>query len=516
MKRQRSIPQGALSRLFQQAAEAWRRQEYQQTLDLLERAARLDPANANVLFDLGRAYGLRYQYGAAERCLEKAIRLTPRKSEALAEAARRCQEFGHYAMAKGFLERALQEQSASADALVTLAELYERGHRLGEAYDLVERALRLEQTHPRALLGQARLQRSDGRLEEAERSARTLLASTSCDVTTRIRAWYELGGILDRQHRFDEAMSAFLEAKALQRPAAAQAIAILIGVQAHVKELEQTATVDLLERWAAGAEALAPTRRLAILCGHPRSGTTLLEQVLDSHPEIVTAEETHILHDEAYLPLTRGFAASTSVAQVLDAVSPDQLRQSRESYFRLTELFIQRRIEGRLLVDKNPALNVLIPAVVRLFPEARLLVALRDPRDVCLSCFMQYLPLNPVASAYLTLEGTVRQYGSVMGFWRALLPRLKNPWLEVRYEKMIEDLEGVTRRTLAFLDVPWNASVLRFYEAARQKPLRSPSYADVTRPVYRGALGRWRHYAKHLEPVLPALEPFLQAFGYAN
>ena len=514
MKRQRLISKGSLSRLFQEAAEAWRRQDYQETIALLERAAKLDPANSSVLLDLGRAHGLRYEYESAERCLEKAVGVAPRKGNALAEAGRRAQEFGHYDMARRYFERATNEKDAPADVFVTLAELRERRNLLTEATALVERALAVRADHSWSLLAQARLKRMAGSLEEAEKQTRELLERTSCDAQTRIRAWYELGGILDRQRRFDEAMSAFLEAKALQRPAAIRAAAILQGIQARVREEEQTISASVLERWAdAGAEWL-PARRLVILCGHPRSGTTLLEQVLDAHPDIVTAEETHILHDEAYLPLSRGFPETASVLQVLDAAAPTQLRQARENYFRYTGLFIGKTIGDKLLIDKNPALNVLIPAVVRIFPEARFLVALRDPRDVCLSCFMQPLAINPVSSAYLTLEGTATQYASVMGFWRTMLPRMRNPSLEVRYEEVVEDLELGSRRVMDFLGVEWDERVLRFHEHARNKPVRSPSYADVVKPVFKTAVGRWRNYQKYLEPWLEKLDPYVKAYGY--
>src|SRR5438876_1484157 len=376
MKRQRLISKGALSRLFQEAAEAWRRQAYSDSIALLERASRLDPANASVLLDLGRAYGMRYDYSSAERCLGKAVSIAPRRVEGLMEAGKRCQEFGNYEMASAYFERAAKEKGASAEVFVTLAELYERRHRIPEAATLVERGLALEPAHVWSRLAQARLKRLAGELEEAEKKTRELLENASCDTRTRIRAWYELGGILDRQGRFDEAMSAFLEAKALQRPASTRAATILQGIQARVKEQEETISASVLERWSQAGTGASPPRRLAILCGHPRSGTTLLEQVLDTHPEIVSAEETHILHDEAYLPLSRGFPEAASVLQVLDAAPPSQLRQSRENYFRFTELFIGKPIEEKLLIDKNPALNVLIPAVVRVFPEARFLVSL--------------------------------------------------------------------------------------------------------------------------------------------
>ena len=142
------------------------------------------------------------------------------------------------------------------------------------------------------------------------------------------------------------------------------------------------------------------------------------------------------------------------------------------------------------------------------------MIAIRDPRDVCLSCFMQPLSLNPVSSAYLTLGGTVTQYASVMGFWQTIQPRLHNAWIEVRYEEMVADLEASSRRILAFLDVGWDETVLRFHEHARCKPLRSPSYAEVTKPVFTVAVGRWRSYQKYLEPCLEQLGPFLTAYGY--
>lgn len=280
--------------------------------------------------------------------------------------------------------------------------------------------------------------------------------------------------------------------------------------------MEATITDRVLERWAAGTTDLQPARRVAFLCGHPRSGTTLLEQLLDAHPEIISAEETHIFHDEAYLPLSRGFSTSSSVLEVLEAAAPTQLRQARDNYFRFTELLLRQSIGDRVLIDKNPALNILIPAVIRIIPEAKFLVALRDPRDVCISCFMQHLAINPVASSYLTLEGTVRQYASVMGLWRVLLQRMNNPRLEIRYEDSVADLEGVARRTLDFLGVGWDASVLRYFEHARQKPVRSPTYAEVTKPIYRSAVGRWKNYEKFLEPHMAQLAPFIEAFGYNN
>ncbi len=514
MKRQRLVSKGSLSRMFQEAAEAWKRLDYPQSIEILEHAARLDPANARIHLDLGRAYGMRYDYPGAERCLERAVRVAPQKAETLAEAGRRCQEFGNLEMAQAYLERATQEKGVAAQVFVTLAEMSERRAKLEEASELVERALKLDASYPPARLARARLERQCGRLAEAESRVRELLKNVSSDPWWS-HCWYELGELLDREGRYDEAMEAFLEAKALIRPVVVNHAATLRRVQTRVREMEEHLNDSLFERWAAAGVSLQPVKRFAILCGHPRSGTTLLEQVLDSHPGVTTSEETQILHDEAYLPLTRGFPAEASVLEVLDSAPLSRLRQSREDYFRFTECFLGEKLGDRILLDKNPAFNTLIPAAARIFPEAKFLIALRDPRDVCLSCFMQSLSPNPISSAYLSLEGTVTQYLSVMGFWRALLPRLRNPYLEVRYEELVEDLEGLSARVLGFLGLAWDERVLHFDEHARSKTVRSPSYAEVVKPVTKRAIGRWQNYRRHLEPYLDRLEPMMKTLGYA-
>jgi tetratricopeptide (TPR) repeat protein len=514
MKRPQLVSKGSLARMLQAAREARDRKDYQQNIELLERASRLDPANALILLQLGRAYGLRYDYAAAERCFEKAIRVAPKKTEALGAAGMYCRDFRKPNLAEHYYLRALEQKDVTPETLVKLAETYEHLRRLEDAAGMVERALKLNSACPSALLTRARLERQAGRLEEAEKLLRSFPAT--CERTICIRAWYELGGILDRQGRYDEAMSAFLQAKALLRPDAPPLLAQLQSILELSKRIQNDISGEMLQRWFdSGRELLQPPHRLAFLGGHPRSGTTLLEQVLDSHPDIVSAEETEIFFDEAYLPLQRSLPQGTLMLSVLETVQTDVLQQSRANYFRSMGLLLGNPIGERLLIDKKPDNTILIPALVRIFPEIKLLVALRDPRDVCLSIFMQaYVPIAAGNASALNLEGTVEAYARAMGIWTTLAPLIKNPWLEVRYEDMVNDLESVARRTLDFLGVPWDARVLGFDEHARQKVVGSPSYADVTKPVYKGAVGRWRHYQKYLEPHLPKLEPFVRSFGY--
>src|ERR1700722_6641971 len=514
MKRFAVVSQGTLNRMLQTAQAAWERKDFQKCIETLESAHRLAPSNAGILLQLGNAHGLRYDYAAAERCFEQALRFAPRKTEMLVAVANQCHLFRNMEMAERYLRRALEQPDATPPACIKLAELYERLRRLPEAAQLVERALKLDPGYPAALLVGARLERLAGRLEPAEQLLRSFITKPNPDTWTHAQAWYELGNILDRQKKFDDAMTAFLEAKALMRPQAARHLDRQKMIHASLKVMGSNISAEMLRRWFGNGSALIPPRRLALLCGYARSGTTLLEQMLDAHPAVVSAEETEVFIDEAIAPLKRNLPADVHILPVLEAAGNEALQQARAAYFRSMELFIGSPIAGRLLIDKNPLFTFLIPAFVRIFPEIKFLIALRDPRDVVLSRFMQAQPLNPFTAGFLTLEGTVEDYAAVMSLWQTLAPLMPSPYLEVRYEDIVDDLESVARKTLDFLGVPWDARVLGFDEHARKKLVRSPTYADVTRPIYKSAVGRWRNYQKYLEPHLEKLEPFVKAFGY--
>lgn len=493
---------------------AWLRNDFQQSIELLERAAKAFPNDACILLDLGRARGLRYDYALAEQCFEKAIRVANWRSEAFIAAGLHCRSFNHLPLAERYFERALKKDGKAAEALVQLAEIHERRSKPDVALELAERALAADPNSRSALLLRARLDRRAGRLETAEALLRAFASTPHPDAWTRAAAWYELGGILDRQERYDDAMSSFLEAKAILRPGADKYIQIQRKFRQQLQATAANVSAEDFRRWHERVSNLEQPHRHVLLAGHPRSGTTLLEQVLDAHPEIVSAEETQIFSTDAYRPLTRGRSPETPAIEILNEATPGQLDKSRADYWRLMEKFLGSPIGERVLVDKNPSLTAHVPAVARIFPETKFLIALRDPRDVCLSCFMQPLPLTAIASSYLTLEETASEFVSLMGFWKSISGKLANPWLEVRYEDVVQDLASTARRALEFLEAPWNPRVLSFDEHARNKLVRSPTYADVVKPVFKGAVGRWKHYQKYIEPVLPDLAPVIAALGY--
>jgi len=513
MKRHALVSDGTLQRLLQAAHAAYAQRNFEECFETLERARRMSPADPNILLNIGGFHVRRYEPSKAAEYFDRALKLSPKKTATLEDAGTRCLEATSFDLARQYLEQAAEQKDISAEGLAALGWVYERLRRMDDANAVAERAIKLNPNSTAAILIRARTDHLAGRNAEAEARLRAFTTSREA-LPARVRAAYDLGAILDRQGRYDEAMAAFQHAKDIQKPNAGRPLAELKITRDRLAAMVESLTPEILQRWKDSLSSYQPTLRLALLGGHPRSGTTLLEQVVDSHPDVVSAEETDVFNDDAYAPLVKNMPKGTAILNELELFSPEMIQQSRNNYLRRIEVFLGKPVGPRLLVDKNPSLTLVIPAMARLFPEAKFLIALRDPRDVCMSCFMQPVMLNQVSAAWLSLEGTIGEYIALMGGWRKTMPLLPNPALEVRYEDMVSDLEPVARQTLDFLGVTWDSKVLGFDEHARQKAVRSPTYSDVTKKVFKTAVGRWRNYQKFFEPHLAKLEPLAKELGY--
>ena len=306
MKRPTLIASGSLDRLLQAAEAAWGRKDFSECIETLQRASHLAPSNTDILLRLGQVQGLRYDYVAAERCFEQALRIAPRKTEMLTAIVNHCQNFRNSGIPERFLRRALEQPDVTPVFYVALAEIYERLRRRPEVAELVERALQLHPAFPAALLVRARLERLAGKLESAESVLRSFITRPQPNSWVLAQAWYELATVLDRQEKFDDAMAALLTAKKLQQPQADRLPDARKKILAGFKIMEANLSAGQFRQWFENSQALPPVRSVALLTGYARSGTTLLEQVLDAHPDIVSAEETAIFVDDALPPIKRG------------------------------------------------------------------------------------------------------------------------------------------------------------------------------------------------------------------
>ncbi len=511
----RPLKEKGPSGIVKRAMKAWKDAQFDKSIELFERARKIHPNRVEILLDLGRAYGMRYRYEEAEACFSQALKLSPNNAKTLRVLGENYRTLARFPRASECLTRALTCQPRDVEALISLAEVSERLHRLDDAAEAIDRVLALDPGHTTALFLQAKLARRAGDSERAENLLRDQLSRPTKLLEPRWRGWYELASVLDKQERYEEAFQALEKAKRVLQKAGKQVRGGADLVEQNNREMLEHLTEEHLERWREDQDTLGAPEQLALLCGHPRSGTTLIEQVLDSHPGLVSADETTIMSDDVYIALGDLLPEAVNPADRLDVASVEMLSGVRSNYLRYSEAFLGQAMNGRMLLDKNPELTMILPVINRVFPEMKILCALRDPRDVCLSCFMQPLPMNSVSVNYLSIESTFKKYATTMQTWLTLRPILSCDWMETRYEDNVANLEAETRKILGFLGLEWDETVLNYHQRASQKHVRSPTYEAVTKPVYSTAVQRWRNYEEWLGPHLELLDPFVRAFGYS-
>lgn len=498
---------------LQKARALWQANRFEESVDLFEQTAQRYPQNAVALIDAARALGARFEIARAEPFLERLLTLAKGRPDLLYLVGQTYRMIFRPEPAQRCFEQVVNRTREFPDASLELAVLLERRHQVTEAFDRVEDCLRNAPSYAEAQLFRARLLRRLKRGEESFSAFRKLAHDPSVQPAVRAQAWTEIAQELDRREDYRPAMQALLQAKELLRQREAPLLREAEFVLQHLVTLSESLTADQYQRWQQESIELAPART-AVLTSFPRSGTTLLEQILDSHSDVVSSDEREAFARDIFPSLWLGSGLPYPTSAALDACPPAERLRLRQRYFRFMEASLNEPLGGRLHLDKNPPLTLVLPGFLRLFPEVRVLFALRDPRDVVISCFFQSLPLNPNSVCFLTLERTCRRYAEDLRVWRILRERMVSPWLEIRYEDTVADLEREARRALGFLGIPWEESVLGYRERLRTRAVGSPSYEAVSQPLYTKAIGRWKHYQEFLEPWLPILEPAVQAFQY--
>jgi tetratricopeptide (TPR) repeat protein len=389
-----------------------------------------------------------------------------------------------------------------------------RVNRAEEALPHAEKALEYSSEHPACLNLWAILQARLGRLDAAVKGFRAVIAAGR-DAAQTARAWAELVTVLDQQGAHDDAFGACMESKRLQRQLPDFKA---IDEQAIYRRLVHNRTgftESLTRRWSR-ADFLDDLPAPIFLMGFLRSGTTLTEQVLAAHPAIQTSDENGLIHDLAG-KLGRMTQCGENLPQGVRQLTLAQARELRAHYWArvAAEYGYGRETLSKRFVDKV-ALNTMdVGLISALFPEAKIVFALRDPRDVCLSCFMQTFKPSSATINLLSWEGIARQYAAVMELWLAQRETLAPDYLEVRYEDTVHRFEETFRRVFAFLELPWTEAVSAYHEHVRGRYIATPSFAAVSQPLYATSAQRWRRYEPHFAPILPLLRPYLQAFGYA-
>jgi hypothetical protein len=276
----------------------------------------------------------------------------------------------------------------------------------------------------------------------------------------------------------------------------------------YVRGLSAALEAASEQPWQRGLDDTATAAGHVFLLGFPRTGTTLLEVVLDGHENAVSSEELELLSDGVIR-----YMSEPLNLRPLAAADDAELRSMRQAYWRRVQE-AGLKVDGKVFIDKHPLNTLKLPLIAKLFPQARIIFAVRDPRDVVLSCFRRRFKLNPAMYEFLTLAGAASFYDIVMGFAQLSKARLNLDWLEVRYERVVEDFEGEMRQICAYIGLDWKPSMGDFAKRVSSRELSTPSTAQLSGGLTNSAVEQWRHYAGELKPVLPVLNSWAARLGY--
>jgi len=319
------------------------------------------------------------------------------------------------------------------------------------------------------------------------------------------RRYHLLGQLHEGAGNYAEAFAAFSRMNELQAADLSRPTERASAYRNNIRKQIEIVTPEWSKSWRT-EERIDERPAPAFLVGFPRSGTTLLDTMLMGHPDVEVLEEEPTLLEAA---------KSLQPFEQIPVAPEEQIRAAREEYFRVAALHTPLE-PGKLLIDKNPLSMNYLPIIHRLFPNARIILALRHPCDVVLSCFATNFKINDGMSNFHRLDTTAEMYGLSFTYFEQAREVFGLPVHTVYYENVVEDRERELRSLMKFLGLEWSDALLDHETTAQKRGrIKTASYAQVGQPIYSQAAGRWTNFRKHLEPILPVLEPWAAKFGYS-
>lgn len=384
----------------------------------------------------------------------------------------------------------LQENPADPGALVGMAAILDKRGQFSEAGDLLAPILAAGQADAFAAATFAGFSHHINREEDAVRLAEQVLDNPQLQAGERARLYFALGRIHDRNRRHDQAFYYYSQGNALRRSD--------FNSREHREYVDQITQAFSPEFLSQVERAHNTSDAPVFIVGMPRSGTSLVEQILASHPEVHGAGELELLASVAdSIPERTGIAGSYSMA--VHALTAEITNDLAVDY--LAQLAALAPENVCRIIDKMPANFMLLGLIDILFPYARIIHCRRNPLDTCLSCFFQDFAGNhPYSNNLISLGEYYREYERIMAYWRG---RLRVPVYEIQYEELVANTRSVTQELVSFCGLEWDDACLNFHTSRRT--VATASYDQVRQPLYASSMERWRHYEQHIGALVSAL-----------
>jgi tetratricopeptide (TPR) repeat protein len=473
-------------------------------------AMRIAPDNAQAHYLLGLVLTEAYRPAFAEYHYLRALELSGSRDPAVLSNLALClKNQGKMAQARALYEESLRAAPDTVHTLLGLARLEDADRNLDAALALLDRVDELAPDNANAALIRATVL---GRKGQTEAAIALLDQMGAAAARLSSGEYLEKGRLLDKIGRYAEAFAAFDAGKSTLRDATGNAYqdAAASSDIARLKSFFIRRRLATLPRAAARADTAQPV----FVLGFPRSGTTLLEQMLTAHPRIAAGDELPFVHEITTLMprmLNSPLAYPEALAELWMADHREDLDNLRDHYLRKVAQLGIVPPGASWFTDKMPLNETHLGLITLLFPQAPLLHVIRHPLDVVLSVYSNLLT-HGYYCAY-ALETAARHYARIDDLVEQYKRELDMRYLPVRYEDVVLHQEQSLRAVLDFIGAPFDAQCLAFHENRRYA--RTASYAQVSETLYARSCFRYRHYMTWLEPVLPILGPVIERLGYS-
>lgn len=489
-------------------AQLGQQRRHAEALAAFTRAEALAPPTAATRSAVGISLAELGRLEEAVEAFNEAIMLSPDSPQLHLRLAWAYELSRNLPAARTALVDALRLQPDNAAALGRLAYLEARSGAWPRAMDFGEQALNKNPNDVKAHLALAAAETELDQLDRAEQRLTRLLAMAQLGPNDRYLALGTFGDVRDRQNRPDEAIALYSRANDVRRAGNTPAPATMLDAVNSIRHYLETALIPASPYPSVPPQSNGPVGH-AFLLGFLRSGTTLVHKIIDTHAEVNSLEEQDTLADA-----TRAFLSTPSGLEKLWHASDAEIAHHREIYWNRVRQF-GGEPDGKLFVDKFPINTVKLPLIARLFPEAKILFAIRDPRDVVLSCFRRRLAPNPTTDEFHSLESTARFYDAVMRLAQVCRSKLPMSIHDVYHEKLVRNFEYETKQICDFLGLKWDEGFRRFARASHLRAVTTPSAMQLAKGLNEAGIGQWKRYTEHLQPLMPLLDPWVAQFGYS-
>ena len=472
-----------------------------------EKAKKIKPKSTQVYFNLGLAYDRKKEKRLAIQNFKKVIELEPNNAMAYCNLGTVYKDILNTSRAEEYLNKSLDLKPNLMLAFNNLFDLYDRSNQLEKFNSLLSKAKKeLDDKDLVGFFSGVHQYKKKNYLEAID-----ILESLNLEKNYVIHNINKVGMLAksyDHVEKFDNAFNYFKKNNEL----------VNIYYGKNIDENIYSKYVDIRINFFENFELhdwkqYSVTDKLddpIFLIGFPRSGTTLLDTIFRTNENVEVIEEKPIIKN-FLIKLER---KTKNKLNNIKNLSNDEIREMRHFYFTERDQYIKNK-NAKIIIDKLPINVVNVGEILRFFPNAKFVFALRHPYDSVLSCFMQQFELNPAMKNFLSIKRSAYLYDLVMKLWKIYQKIFSINFHYIKYEDVVTDFEKSTKEIFKFLNLDWSNKAKDFYKTAKDRiDISTPSYNQVTSPLYLKSINRWKNYEENFKDVKKNLEKWIHEFEY--